>query len=546
MTLSDFERKIDSTILERGRGYWKAGLVSNIRGDDESVTADVKGSSLYQVEIFFEGSKIDDVFCDCPYDWEDCCKHVAAVLLALKNDGFPASNRDLLRDLLQTMSADDMRSLLEEILSKEPLWQERVLARGATEMEEVFSRYDTLLKEQIQAYSDGYGFIGYHQAADVGRIGSDALSDVEILIEDHEFEQALAISKAVLVNMNEAIADADDSNGFIGGAVQDTIDCLQRIAEAPDVPPGIADDLFTALTDKGFLDQFTDFDWHYALMEVAGDMADTEEREKRLFTVARTIVDETSRGSVSSYGNEWYQQLRLAHLRKFSSASEAESFIDNNVDIPSFRRMKLEALNESGKYNEVIRLAQDGAQKDRELPGLLCDWREWLLKGAEGTQDMDLQRAVLRQLYSDSYNITYYKALKSKYSESHWIGIRNTIHESIVGYWGHKAEVFIEEKMFDELWSLVYQNRTFDVLTNYDKYLLPKYTEEIRDLYSRLIPKSLERIKDRKHYRRIAEMIFNRQKSLGSGYCNELVLQLIKFYPNRPAMRDEFRQAGLL
>jgi hypothetical protein len=346
--------------------------------------------------------------------------------------------------------------------------------------------------------------------------------------------------------MNEALTNADDSNGFISGTAMDAIGCLQEIAQAPDLPSEIADDLFRTLTDEGFLNQFTDFDWHYDLIEIAVNMADTDDREKRLFDTAGKIVNETDSGSVYSYGSNWYKQLRLSYLKKFASPLEAEKFIDENVGIPSFRKLKLDKLYQSGQYDEVIRLAQEGAQKDRELPGLVRDWREWILKGAEGTKDLDLQREVLRQLYFSSKSIAYYKALKSKYSESHWIEIRNSIIESVKGYWGYKAEVFIEEQMFDELWSLVYQNQTFEILTKYDRYLLPKYAEEIRALYSELIPKILERVMGRKHYSLIAHTISSRRDSLGPRYCDELVLQLIQLYPNRPAMRDEFRQADLI
>lgn len=546
MKVSNFEQQIDPVILERGREYWLDGLVSNLHWDEETLVASVKGTSLYEVEIEFSGSEIEDVYCNCPYDWDDYCKHVVAVLFAQKNNDIPASDDSLVRELLQTMNVEELRKLLEEILSKEPHWQERVLARASTEGNEVFRRYDTLLKEKINACSDRYGFIGYHQAAEVSQIGEELLSEVNTLLEDQEYEQALAISKAVLINMNTAISDADDSNGFIGGAAQEAISCFEMIAQSSEAPPGIINDLFSTLTDQDFLSQFTDFGWHHDLMEIAVNLAGSKEREKYLFDTALSFIGELGAGPPYSYGESWYQQLRLRHLLKFSSVSETERFIDDNVGIPFFRKMKLETLYRAGRHDDVIRLAQEGARQDLELPGLLRDWREWILKGAEAKNDLELQREILRQLYSASRNIMYYKTLKSKYSEFEWVEIRDSLLESFAGYWGQKAEIFIEENMIDSLWNLISQNRSLEVLSNYDRYFFPQYAEEIRGIYRQLISESLERIKDRKHYRCIAEILSSRKKQLGPGFCNRLVEDLIRLFPNRPAMRDEFQQAGLL
>ncbi|WP_319560710.1 SWIM zinc finger family protein [Marispirochaeta sp.] len=544
MNLSNFEQYIDVRILERGREYWESGRVSNMHWDDECIVATVRGGDLYQVEIDLEGAQIDSVFCDCPYDWDEYCKHVVAVLFALKHDGMPESDRETLDDIIQAMSPEEMRSLLGEILSKEPEWRERIMARCATEPDDIFSRYSALLKEQIYSFSDRGGFIGYHQAHDVGCLGDDILAEVETLIIDEEFDQAFAISKAVILTLNEAIEQADDSNGYIGGAVQNALGCLRRIAGASNVSGDIKDDLFEFLTDVNLLEQFTDFDWHYDLMEIAVELADTESREQRLFSVARRLTGFDD--DISRYAYAWYQQLRLSYLTKFASFSEAESFIDENIDVPEIRSMKLEKLYKDGQYDEVIRIARLGVAQDSELPGLVRRWQAWVLKGAEGKKDSDLQKEVLKQLYFDSYDLKYYKKLKSLFTTSDWLDIRQEILQAFDGHWRSRAELLIEEQMSDELWRLVSENKSLDVLEAYDTYLVPEYTEEIRDHYLHLIPEFLNLAKGRTHYQRIAGLLSHRANILGTEFCGNVVSQLLQLYPNRPAMRDEFRQAGLV
>ena len=543
MKLSEFEHHIDARILERGLDYWESGYVLDIHWEDDCIVSKVRGSDLYLVEIKLEESQVNSVYCDCPYDWDDYCKHVVAVLFALKHDGIPKPNRNTANDIIQAMSPDELRALLKEIISKEPQWRERIMARSAKDMDDMFSRYEKLLRERVYTLSDRHGFIGYHQAHDVGRVGDDILSEVETLILDEEFDQAFVICKAVLLAMTEAILQADDSNGYIGGTVHSAIDSFRSIAFAENLPEDMEDTLFAFLTDEDILEQLADLDWHYDLMDIAVEMADTESREKRLFTVAKKMTGSFN-GDCSRYGYGWYHQLRLAYLERFATASEAELFIDEHTTIPEFRRMKLEKLHEAGKYDEVIHLARLGGEQDSGLSGLVRDWREWILKGAKGKEDLELQKEVLAQLYDHSYELSYYRELKSLYSPSDWQSVRQKILQNLDGYWRRKADVLIEEGMQNELWQFVSNHISLDVLTKYDRYLLPAYIEEIRNHYKNFIPKFLDLAKGRKHYQRIANLLSHRIDLLGEEFCDNLIRNLLQIYPNRPAMRDEFRQAG--
>jgi uncharacterized Zn finger protein len=87
MHLSTFERQIDSTILKRGQRYFRAGQVESLewldRGEYE---AEVSGSETYQVFVKFEGERLVEHSCTCPYDWGPYCKHTVAVLYAIREE----------------------------------------------------------------------------------------------------------------------------------------------------------------------------------------------------------------------------------------------------------------------------------------------------------------------------------------------------------------------------------------------------------------------------------------------------------------------------
>jgi hypothetical protein len=79
LTYDDLKSVLNSKSLSRARNYM--GRVRNAARQGNTLTAEVQGSRLYQVEIDVTPSGIS-AHCSCPYDWGGYCKHVGAVLLA--------------------------------------------------------------------------------------------------------------------------------------------------------------------------------------------------------------------------------------------------------------------------------------------------------------------------------------------------------------------------------------------------------------------------------------------------------------------------------
>ena len=82
------------TILDRGRAYYDAGKVKNLRYENGSYQAMVRGSLPYRVEIRVEGNTIRSMSCTCSYAEDGHrCKHMAAVLIAIERQRAQAKLR---------------------------------------------------------------------------------------------------------------------------------------------------------------------------------------------------------------------------------------------------------------------------------------------------------------------------------------------------------------------------------------------------------------------------------------------------------------------
>ena len=86
ITIDNFEHHVPFKIWQRGMDYYDEGGVVDL----EEVTpgeweATVEGSMDYQVELSLNGREVESWSCDCPYDYGDICKHVVAVVLAVRD-----------------------------------------------------------------------------------------------------------------------------------------------------------------------------------------------------------------------------------------------------------------------------------------------------------------------------------------------------------------------------------------------------------------------------------------------------------------------------
>ncbi len=92
-SLDDFESYMPPKILARGLAYYSERAVERLeetaKGQWEALVA---GSEDYEVEITLAGKQVESWICDCPYDDGPVCKHVVAVLYALRETA-PAKAR---------------------------------------------------------------------------------------------------------------------------------------------------------------------------------------------------------------------------------------------------------------------------------------------------------------------------------------------------------------------------------------------------------------------------------------------------------------------
>lgn len=108
LTITNYKEVIDPVILKRGQNYFKSGKVGAIRKNGRGTFyAKVKGTENYDVELTItKNGKISSAYCNCPYEYGEYCKHIAAMLMALENQIAPTVHA--------TESSAEVFSLIDE------------------------------------------------------------------------------------------------------------------------------------------------------------------------------------------------------------------------------------------------------------------------------------------------------------------------------------------------------------------------------------------------------------------------------------------------
>lgn len=87
ITIDNFENYVPFNILQRGQSYYEEGAIILLdEKEDGEWVAEVKGSRKYEVEVSVDEDGSISWDCDCPYDYGAICKHVVAVLIAIREE----------------------------------------------------------------------------------------------------------------------------------------------------------------------------------------------------------------------------------------------------------------------------------------------------------------------------------------------------------------------------------------------------------------------------------------------------------------------------
>ena len=572
--LNEFEQHIDEDILKRGLRYFKKGCVTSVDelsgGEYEAI---VEGSDTYIVQLHVKNGSVTTFNCTCPYDWGPVCKHEVAVMFYLQQDelGLKAKKksttktstlsdvagkekkavkkkrtiREQLEEILEKLSPEEMRSYIGEFCGKDKTFRDLFLAQYLHLIQPVTQEiYSKQIRAVLKSASGRYGYIDYAGARQVGNSMYQLYQLAEKAMNAGSWREAMYMGRAIMEEMTIAIERGDDSNGDLGGSIDNGQDILFRIAQEC-TDSGIRSELFEYSIDAYHRELFEGWDWHYNMFDLAIELQKTEDEKMRILHYLDQIKPKNDGWD---FRYEEAQKQRLKLIRKTEGKIRANDYLEANITNSDFRRELILKAIEEKNYAKAVALAEKGIAADRkDKPGLAAEWKWHLLNVYQLQNDPEKSVELARNLFlysgrfstKEMYNIMkkYVPAADWKVFFEQLVADRIKSEQWVSFY--TIADMYTWENQWEKLLSLLIKNPSIDNISHVEKYLAKQNAEQLVDLYSKEIQVFIEKNISRSHYQTACKYIRRMKKLGGQDKTEELIAFLRSTYPQRRALMEE-------
>jgi biopolymer transport protein ExbD len=557
MNLNNFEDYIDRVICLRGYDYYKNGYVNSVEETETNVyVAEVEGTETYTVDVELDDNlNIIETFCDCPYDMGEFCKHQVAVFFSLREKENSASGEKKSKDrqisnkghdIEQTLSARTKEELIDFLIKlaaeNKEIKQRILLNFDDGDGEEEIIKAISLIQTYIRNNSDRHGFLNYRDTDNAVYGAKLVLEKADAAINEKNVVQAVNLALCVVREMVDLIEIADDSNGSIGGVIENGFSRFDDIIENAELNASEKRIIFESLLKEASHTRYDDWsDWRLNYLEKASRLSDTPELRSELEIQMSIFIKTDDIDSWSGkYFTERVNQIRYDTILRNDGEQKALEFIEQNIQFSNFRKMTIERAMQNKDYDQVIKLTLDGETKDKKFLGLVNKWKEYRYKAYKLSGKLDEQREVAMDFILNE-KFEYYKELKNTYSTDEWVNIYPEIillsEGKNKGYSNIYTKILIEEDEKERL--LGYVKKHPSSVERYYKHLIPEFKEEVYKLFIKNIKKTASGASSRKDYQNVCAIINELKKAGGKEQALEIKQELFGLYSNRPAFRDE-------
>lgn len=548
MRLDDFENEISAVIFRRGEDYYENGLVEDL----EEVApgrwnAVVEGTTDYETEVCIKNGEIVSWDCDCPYDGY-MCKHVVAVLLAVRDEGTGFSDYEEVRTEQEQLSQDDA-AVSGDLMARISLLTERQLSDFVGN----YAQKDAVFKEELLKYVVSKQLSGttetyrrevrkYICYADIYGILDKGI----LLLEAGRIEEAVAIALQTFESFADEYEydDYADNDNIDPDVCERAGDLIRRIVDdsrtASELKRRIVVEL-DSLSGKDVYAQFDMFDMDGLVADVSQNILSKED--------ILAMID-IHLGTEPEYRLADWVQRKVHVLAGMGRTDEAADVVDGYLYLPEIRREEVDKAVEAGNYERALAMLDEGidlAEKNGHY-GTRNSWMERKREVFEAQGRVDDVVEITREMFLDSPKMEDYRRLRSLIKAEKWPEYLDSLIDRarLVDYSYYtscsRAEIFREEKEYDRLLALIAKLRPEDrlhALMTYSSVLQAGYSAQLLDMFTPLIKDYAERNVNVKAYPYVVQVLRQMRKLNGG---EEVVSELVSLFRSKYARRSRMMQ----
>ncbi len=548
LRLDNFETEIDGEILKRGKQYFKSGYVVRLEPDEDGWTAIVSGSEDYEVIVEAAGSGELLLECDCPYDYGPICKHEVAVLYAIQAQAEkPVKPSVNIGQVVEGLAREDLIAIVLQQIKKDKTLGNTILLRYSKNAPSK-AVYCQTINDLMRAARGRDGYLDYSAGRRAAKGVYDLLNEARRWIDQRQAAKALPILQAVIETMPEAVADADDSHGELSGTLESAFDALDDLVEILDAEGKIA--LFRYCLDESFQGRYGYLDNDWDFLWLAGGLVVSQAEREALFAALDRKVAALDKTHFASYRAETAVEIKMNVMqRQGDNAAAIQELLKANIHLDRIRQQLIQQYIDEGKLNTAQKWCMEGIKQaeSQRLPGLVTQYRAYLLQIAELEGDTEIAVDISRDQFLQTHDFAYYDKLKHLIPASKWADYLNKLLKKIEALpaWGGPnrmlAAIYAREAMWGDVLKLA-ERHGMSIVEAYKDELHTRYPETIAIIYEETVFRMLADTTNRDTYQQACNLL-QRIRLLGRmERANEIVSELKTMYPRRKALMEELNR----
>lgn len=569
ITFDNFKNLVPPRIWARGEEYFEDGAVLNIEETSAGEwVVTVEGTEDYTVEISLDGDEILSWSCDCPYDGGDVCKHVVAAVLAIREQSVDEQGYVPVPDHIQDaqiIGAAEEDTGFNDLMN---LAKDRDLKDFITRYASVHSDFKTEFSEYLRSrylcpahqeidYSDEvvkifrsalkthishgrrhfYDYDFYIDWGDLCKKICKILNDTALLMKMGKAEPAVQAT----IQFFRSLDGLDDDDIFYDPP-QVLADCCQKAGDL--LVEASGHDSVTAERKSETIEELLDlmhsdnlnemYDMDGLLLEINSRI---NPNEASLELIDRQI------NNMTGYRQERYVIAKIDTLRSMSKMDEARKTADKYISLTSVCNHEVEWYQSQGRFQDALRLINSAIDHARESGFTSSGWLEKRMHVHELLNDMVSVISDCRQLFiCRNGSMEYYHKLKKLVPEKDWKPFLDNMLDQVAVN-GIKADIYAEEKNYDQLFALIKSSdgtSRLSMLQRYAKVLPSDFGPALLEICAPDLESYAEQNMGRKYYSYVADILRTMQNLKGGKEAvQKLVSEFRKKYKIRRAMMEE-------
>ena len=253
------------------------------------------------------------------------------------------------------------------------------------------------------------------------------------------------------------------------------------------------------------------------------------------------------------YDRKNFIELKIELLQKYNLNDALVETMEENMDEEAVRDMMIKVSLEKQEIEKAIDYIKGGIELfiKKDSKGLVSKYENKLLQVYKNNKMNDVYLSFLWQVYRKDFSDEYYDLLKKMYGKNEWkeevlkiideIKIYHSKSSFNYGISGRLADIYVKEKMQDELFVFIKETPYFQRLQSYGRYCKESYSSEILEMYESYIMNNLQEKSTRKEYAKLANLIKTLSLTYDDGveFARKLYAYIKHKYAKRPALLEE-------